>query len=94
MLFVSMFLVLVPLISDPKAEYMFAIGFILLGCIVYVPVIWKKHYLPGMGKWETLVTYTTIDNTHIMIWVYFTVQQTLINIHYLHILHDVLQPTV
>lgn len=41
-LFVSVFLVLTPLIDDPDIKYLSAVGFIFSGVIVYVPFVYYK----------------------------------------------------
>ncbi len=46
----SLFLVLVPLISKPTLEYLYAILLLALGLIVYFVFIWGKRQLPLMGE--------------------------------------------
>lgn len=41
-LFVSIFLVLTPMISKPDVKYLFAVGFILSGVAVYIPFVYYK----------------------------------------------------
>lgn len=52
---ISVYLVLVPIISNPAFEYLFVLGFVILGIIVYVPFVILKWRLP-MLKELTLMT--------------------------------------
>lgn len=47
---VSIFLSTLPIIADPSPKYLFAIGFILSGILVYVPFVYYKKRPKIMGK--------------------------------------------
>lgn len=49
-LLVAVFLSVVPIITDPSPKYLFAVGFILLGVLVYYWFVYKRHVPRGMGK--------------------------------------------
>lgn len=49
-LVVSVFLVVVPIITSPKLEYIYSILFILCGALIYVPFVHYRMKLPFMGK--------------------------------------------
>ena len=51
-LVVSLFLVVAPIIDQPRIEYLYAFLFIIGGLIFYVPFIHFKKELPGMGKYS------------------------------------------
>lgn len=51
-LIISVYLVIGPIVDNPKIEYLWATLFILAGFIVYVPFVYYKQVLPGMG-WVT-----------------------------------------
>ncbi|XP_058462091.1 b(0,+)-type amino acid transporter 1-like [Malaya genurostris] len=50
---VSIFLSVVPIVSDPSLKYFFAIGFILIGVAVYTPFVYYKL----RPKWMDKATY-------------------------------------
>lgn len=41
-IFVAIFLSVVPIITDPSPKYLVAIGFILIGVIIYTPLVYYK----------------------------------------------------
>jgi hypothetical protein len=47
---VSLFLVLAPIIDDPKIEYLFIVLFFVVGLIFYVPFIHYEKHPPFMSK--------------------------------------------
>ena len=47
---VAIFLALMPIISAPSIKYLFALGFIALGVIVYIPFVYLKRRPQWMGK--------------------------------------------
>jgi len=47
---ISIFLVVSPVIDSPRVEYLYAIGFIVLGFLVYFPCCHYKFVMPGMGN--------------------------------------------
>ena len=49
MVVLSVYLVLAPIIDDPKVEFLYAGLFILAGLIFYVPFVHFEYILPGMG---------------------------------------------
>jgi len=49
-LLVAGFLVLMPIISSPSLKYLFALGFIGLGVLVYIPFVYYKKRPRIMGK--------------------------------------------
>uniref|UniRef100_A0A182J4Q0 b(0,+)-type amino acid transporter 1 n=1 Tax=Anopheles atroparvus TaxID=41427 RepID=A0A182J4Q0_ANOAO len=50
---VSVFLSIVPVVSDPSPKYLFALGFILSGVVVYTPFVYYKM----RPKWINNLTY-------------------------------------
>lgn len=40
----------VPIVMDPAPEYIAAVLFMLLGVVVYYPLVYKRKRLPCMGK--------------------------------------------
>ncbi len=51
-LVISVYLVVGPIVDNPKVEYLYATLFIAAGFFVYVPFVHYKLVLPGMG-WIT-----------------------------------------
>jgi solute carrier family 7 (L-type amino acid transporter), member 9/15 len=49
-LLISIYLVIGPIVDDPKVEYLYATLFILAGFIFYVPFVYYKLVMPGMSK--------------------------------------------
>lgn len=49
-LLVAVFLVCIPIISDPDIKYLSAVGFILSGVAVYIPFIYLKKRPKIMNK--------------------------------------------
>lgn len=54
-LFVAIFLVVTPIISEPDVKYLSAIGFILTGVAVYVPFVYFKKRPRVMDKLTHLI---------------------------------------
>lgn len=50
MLIISVYLVIGPIVDNPKIEYLYATVFILAGFVVYVPFVYYQKVLPGMSK--------------------------------------------
>lgn len=51
---VSAYLVVGPIVAAPQIQYLFALIFIFAGLIFYVPFVYYKKVLPGMGKKHVL----------------------------------------
>lgn len=51
-LIVSIYLVIGPIIDNPKVEYLYATIFIFAGFLFYIPFVHYKYVMPGMG-WIT-----------------------------------------
>ena len=49
-LLISVYLVIGPIVDEPKVEYLYATLFILAGFIFYVPFVYYKLVMPGMSK--------------------------------------------
>jgi L-type amino acid transporter 9 len=47
---ISVYLVIGPIVDDPKLEYVYAMAFIAAGAVVYVPFVRYRYVLPGMGE--------------------------------------------
>lgn len=54
-LFVSIFLVVTPIISEPDVKYLTAIGFILSGVLFYIPFVYMKMRPKLMNKLTHLI---------------------------------------
>lgn len=54
-LFVSVFLVLTPIISEPDIKYLSAIAFILSGVVFYIPFVYFKRRPRIMNKLTTFI---------------------------------------
>lgn len=54
-LIVAVFLVLIPIISEPDIKYLSAVGFILSGIAVYVPFIYLKKRPRFMNKFTQII---------------------------------------
>lgn len=54
-LFVSVFLVVTPMVSNPDIKYLSAIGFILTGVAVYIPFVYMKKRPRVMNKLTHLI---------------------------------------
>ena len=46
---VSAYLVIGPIVAEPQIQYFYALCFILAGLIFYVPFVYYKNIVPGMG---------------------------------------------
>jgi L-type amino acid transporter 9 len=51
---VALFLCLVPIITDPSPKYFFALLFVGLGIILYVPLVYYKFRPVWMGELPSL----------------------------------------
>lgn len=49
-LIVAIFLAAVPIITDPTPKYLFAIGFLMVGVVVYYCFIYRKNRPKIMSK--------------------------------------------
>lgn len=47
---VSLFLAIIPMITKPSIRYLFALGFILVGVLVYIPFVYMKKRPRLMSK--------------------------------------------
>lgn len=54
-LLMSFGLVIGPIISNPQLEQLYVLVFIVAGIIFYVPFIYYKKVLPGMGNYTVLI---------------------------------------
>ena len=52
MLIVSVYLVIAPIVDEPKMGYLYATLFILAGFLLYVPFLYYKKVLPGMSTFQ------------------------------------------
>ena len=50
MLVFSIFLVIAPIVDNPKLEYAYSIAFMLFGASLYVPFVKYKLRLPFIGE--------------------------------------------
>lgn len=67
-IFVAIFLATVPIITDPSPQYLFALGFILIGILVYYWFIYKKNRPSWMNtatKYVQLLFEVVPPSTHI-----------------------------
>jgi solute carrier family 7 (L-type amino acid transporter), member 9/15 len=53
-LLISVYLVIGPIVDEPKVEYLYATLFILAGFIFYVPFVYYKMVMPGMSKYRPI----------------------------------------
>lgn len=53
-LLVVIFMVISPFVVSPKIEFLYGLGFVVLGVIVYVPLIFMKRQVPGFDQVTTL----------------------------------------
>ncbi len=49
-LVVSVYLVLAPIVENPKIEYMYSIAFMVSGALIYVPCVIYRLKMPYMSK--------------------------------------------
>nr|CAH0112575.1 unnamed protein product [Daphnia galeata] len=54
-LIISVYLVIGPIVDNPKIEYLYATLFILAGFLLYVPFVYYKKVLPGMSYVTTFL---------------------------------------
>ncbi|XP_057377676.1 b(0,+)-type amino acid transporter 1-like isoform X4 [Daphnia carinata] len=54
-LIISVYLVIGPIVDNPKIEYLYATLFILAGFLLYVPFVYYKKVLPGMSYITTFL---------------------------------------
>ncbi|KAI9555433.1 hypothetical protein GHT06_017948 [Daphnia sinensis] len=54
-LIISVYLVIGPIVDNPKIEYLYATLFILAGFFLYVPFVYYKKVLPGMSYITTFL---------------------------------------
>ena len=47
---VSIYLVIAPIINDPRIEFLYAFVFVISGLVFYVPFVVMKKSLPYTGK--------------------------------------------
>jgi len=46
----SVFLVIAPIVNDPKVEYLYSMSFMAFGAFLFVPFVSYKMKLPGIGN--------------------------------------------
>lgn len=49
---ISLCLCVIPLVTDPSVKYLIAIGFVVISLVVYYFIVYKRHHLPYMGKYQ------------------------------------------
>lgn len=49
---VSIYLVIAPIINDPRIEFLYAFIFVISGLVFYVPFVVMKKSLPYTGKYN------------------------------------------
>ena len=49
MVFLSIYLVLTPIIANPRLEFVYSLAFIVSGLVVYIPFVRYGLVLPGTG---------------------------------------------
>lgn len=47
---VGLYLIVAPVLHDPAIEYLYVLGTLLLGFIVYIPFVFYKFSPPGMSN--------------------------------------------
>ncbi|ODN01481.1 b(0,+)-type amino acid transporter 1 [Orchesella cincta] len=57
---ISAALVVLPIVYDPKLEYLAVLGFFALGVVIYIPFVYYKYRLPGMDGFTRAVQYLTL----------------------------------
>ena len=57
----SVYLVLAPIIDNPKIEYVYSICFMLAGAALYVPFVAYRLKMPGIGKGGKMPNLLFID---------------------------------
>ena len=60
LIIISAYLVAVPMCSNPAKEYLFVVGFVIVGVLVYVPFILLKWNLP-LVKEVTKITMKALN---------------------------------
>ena len=60
MLFFSVYLVVAPIIYNPRIEFLYATLFVLSGMIFYVPFIAYRVQLTFLSKFATLVEFLIV----------------------------------
>ena len=51
---ISAYLVVGPIVDAPKLEYVYVLCFLLLGVAVYIPCVFYRRSVPGMGRFTVL----------------------------------------
>ena len=51
---ISVYLVVSPIVDAPKLEYVYVLCFLLLGVAVYIPCVFYRRSVPGMGRFTVL----------------------------------------
>ena len=62
-LLISIYLVIGPIVDDPKVEYLYATLFILAGFIFYVPFVYYKLVMLGMSKSNVSTTFIQLNES-------------------------------
>lgn len=46
---IGTYLVVGPIVTDPAPEYLYTLGFLLLGFLVYIPFVYLQYAPPFLG---------------------------------------------
>ena len=57
-LFVVIFMTVSPFVSSPKVEFLYGLGFVVLGSIIYIPLVYMERQIPGFDKVTTFLQLT------------------------------------
>lgn len=50
-LIVCVYLTVAPFLGPVRTEFLYALGYLLLGALIYVPFVLLKLSIPGIGKY-------------------------------------------
>lgn len=74
-LFISAYLIVAPIIDKPQIEYLYALGFIAAGMLVYLPIV-KYGYVPKfMGEY---IQFVKLEKKNDLIIFFFCCLQTVL----------------
>ena len=54
-LIVVVFMIVSPFVSSPKVEFLYGLGFVALGGIIYIPFVYMQRQIPGFDKVTTVL---------------------------------------
>ena len=54
-LFIVVFMIVSPFVSSPKVEFLYGLGFVALGGIIYIPFVYMERQIPGFDKVTTFL---------------------------------------